>query len=144
VTRYGTEASSGLTAFPTPYRLAHTTVEGLQSTVGVTSARARTVIACAQAFQAGLTLPHRQPTTTERRRLLAIPGVGPWTADFLAVRAMADPDAFAPGDLILRRALDGISASAATRVAEGWRPWRAYALSYLWASAFVPSQKKKS
>ena len=144
VTRYGTETSSGLTAFPTPDRLAHTTVEELQSTVGVTSARARTIIACAQAFLAGLTLPHRQPTPTERRRLLAIPGVGPWTADFLAVRAMADPDAFAPGDLILRRALDGISASDATKVAEGWRPWRAYALSYLWASTFVPNQRKKS
>ncbi|MCU1529006.1 MAG: DNA-3-methyladenine glycosylase ii [Frondihabitans sp.] len=57
---------------------------------------------------------------------------------------MADPDAFAPGDLILRRALDGISAGDASKVAEKWRPWRAYSLSYLWASTTVPNQRKNS
>jgi 3-methyladenine DNA glycosylase/8-oxoguanine DNA glycosylase len=145
VAHYGSDRTSGLTAFPTtPERLADTTVEGLRAAVGITNARARTVIACAQAFLTGLTLPRSHPTTAQRSRLLAIPGVGPWTADFLAVRAMADPDAFAPGDLILRRALDGIPARDASIVAEKWRPWRAYALSYLWASTLIPNQRKNS
>ncbi|QIN79398.1 helix-turn-helix domain-containing protein [Rubrobacter marinus] len=72
------------------------------------------------------------------RRLVGIRGIGPWTASYVAMRALGDPDAFLPTDLGARRAIErlghpGAPASVA-RLAEGWRPWRAYATQYLWAS----------
>ncbi len=73
-----------------------------------------------------------------RASLLALFGIGPWTADYIALRALADPDAFLPGDLGVRRAvekmgLDG-SPAALRALAECWRPYRAYAVHHLWAS----------
>jgi AraC family transcriptional regulator of adaptative response / DNA-3-methyladenine glycosylase II len=72
-----------------------------------------------------------------RDRLLALPGIGPWTAAYVAMRALRDPDVFLPTDLGVRHALeqlgqDGRPASA-LRLAESWRPYRAYALQHLWA-----------
>jgi AraC family transcriptional regulator, regulatory protein of adaptative response / DNA-3-methyladenine glycosylase II len=71
-------------------------------------------------------------------QLLALPGIGPWTAQYVAMRALADPDAFMPSDLGVRRALEALGRPgdprAAAAVAERWRPWRAYALQYLWGS----------
>jgi AraC family transcriptional regulator of adaptative response / DNA-3-methyladenine glycosylase II len=71
-------------------------------------------------------------------QLTALPGIGPWTAAYIALRGLGDPDVFLPGDLGVRRALErlGIAAdpaSAAAR-AQAWRPWRSYALHHLWAS----------
>ena len=67
---------------------------------------------------------------------MALPGVGQWTADYVAMRALRDPDAFPAADLGLRRALalDGRDATTreAQRRAEAWRPWRAYAALHLW------------
>ena len=70
-----------------------------------------------------------------RRQLLALPGIGAWTAEYIAMRALRDPDAFPASDLGIRHALEqlGQSASAAT-LAEAWRPYRAYAVQHLWAS----------
>jgi AraC family transcriptional regulator of adaptative response / DNA-3-methyladenine glycosylase II len=70
--------------------------------------------------------------------LQALPGIGPWTAGYVAMRALGDPDVFLPTDVGVRNALvalgvDGSPASAAT-VSERWRPWRSYALHHLWAS----------
>jgi len=135
VAAYGTPGPADLILFPTPDALAAVAATNLATTVGLTGARARTVIAVAEAFIAGLALPRGGHTLDLRARLLAVPGIGPWTVDFLAVRALADPDAFTPGDLILRRALGGVTAREATEAANAWRPHRAYALSYLWASA---------
>lgn len=76
--------------------------------------------------------------TETRSRLLALPGFGPWTADVITMRALGDPDAFLPTDLGIRRAaqeLDLPSTPAAlTARAAAWRPWRAYAVQYLWAT----------
>jgi len=73
-----------------------------------------------------------------RARLLDLPGFGPWTVDVIAMRALGDPDAFLPTDLGIRRAaqeLDLPSTPAAlTARAAAWRPWRAYAVQYLWAT----------
>ncbi|MFJ8805876.1 AlkA N-terminal domain-containing protein [Streptomyces sp. NPDC102490] len=73
-----------------------------------------------------------------RARLLALPGFGPWTADVIAMRALGDPDAFLPTDLGIRRAAAelGLPATPAalTARAAAWRPWRAYAVQYLWAT----------
>jgi len=66
-------------------------------------------------------------------RLRAVPGVGDWTAQVVAMRALGDPDAFPAGDLGVRRALGGIGPSGARARAERWRPWRAYATMHLWA-----------
>ena len=69
--------------------------------------------------------------------LRALPGIGPWTAAFVAMRALRDPDAFLPSDLGVRRALERLGEDgrppAAERLAERWRPYRAYALAHLWA-----------
>ncbi|MFH8344374.1 AlkA N-terminal domain-containing protein [Streptomyces sp. NPDC018045] len=73
-----------------------------------------------------------------RARLAALPGVGPWTVECIAMRALGDPDAFTPTDLGLRRAAAqlGLPATPAALVRHSarWRPWRAYAVQYLWAT----------
>ena len=78
--------------------------------------------------------------------LLALPGIGPWTASYIRMRALSDPDAFLPGDVgvldALRRlgAVPGgpggraLASRSAAALAEGWRPWRSYAVHHLWAS----------
>ncbi len=80
-----------------------------------------------------------------RHRLLALPGIGPWTAEYIAMRALRDPDAFLPSDLGVRHALEQLGQSGepatATMLAERWRPYRAYAVQHLWAS--LPSVRAK-
>ncbi|MET9174395.1 AlkA N-terminal domain-containing protein [Streptomyces misionensis] len=77
-----------------------------------------------------------------RARLLALPGFGPWTVDVIAMRALGDPDAFLPTDLGIRRAAGALglpsTPAALTARAEAWRPWRAYAVQYLWATDSHP------
>ncbi|MFF8790972.1 AlkA N-terminal domain-containing protein [Streptomyces sp. NPDC015125] len=73
-----------------------------------------------------------------RDRLAALPGIGPWTVECIAMRALGDPDAFTPTDLGLRRAAAGLglphTPAALIRHSALWRPWRAYAVQYLWAT----------
>lgn len=75
--------------------------------------------------------------------LRALPGIGPWTASYVAMRGLRDPDAFLPSDLGVRHALERLGQDgrplAAERVAERWRPYRAYALQHLWASLSAPA-----
>jgi AraC family transcriptional regulator of adaptative response / DNA-3-methyladenine glycosylase II len=77
-----------------------------------------------------------------RARLLELPGFGPWTVDVIAMRALGDPDAFLPTDLGIRRAAQELglpsTPGALTARAEAWRPWRAYAVQYLWATESHP------
>lgn len=77
-----------------------------------------------------------------RARLLKLPGLGTWTADVIALRALGDPDAFPATDLGVRRAARtcGLptTPAALTARAEAWRPWRAYAVQYLWATSSHP------
>jgi AraC family transcriptional regulator of adaptative response / DNA-3-methyladenine glycosylase II len=72
-------------------------------------------------------------------RLLALPGIGPWTAGYIAMRALHDIDAFLPSDLGVRHALDRLGLDSRPAAAElislAWRPYRAYALQHLWAVA---------
>ena len=71
-------------------------------------------------------------------QLVSLPGIGPWTAGYIAMRALGDPDAFLPTDLGIKHALEHLGAAgdpkSAARLAEAWRPWRSYALAHLWAS----------
>jgi AraC family transcriptional regulator of adaptative response / DNA-3-methyladenine glycosylase II len=82
-------------------------------------------------------------------RWTAMPGIGEWTASYMAMRALSHPDAFPAADLILRRAAAGdggeLSTRALLRMAEAWRPWRAYAVMHLWRSVAdqAPSRGKR-
>ncbi|MEU2781749.1 AlkA N-terminal domain-containing protein [Streptomyces sp. NPDC007110] len=77
-----------------------------------------------------------------RAKLLSLPGFGPWTVDVIAMRALGDPDAFLPTDLGVRRAARELglpsTPAALTARAAAWRPWRAYAVQYLWATDSHP------
>jgi AraC family transcriptional regulator of adaptative response / DNA-3-methyladenine glycosylase II len=104
-------------------------------------ARARAVRALAKALVAepDLLAPHR-PHDQTVRRLEALPGIGPWTAQYVALRALRDPDAFPAADLGLLRAAAGADGQPLTprrllERAEPWRPWRAYAVCHLWTMA---------
>ncbi len=70
--------------------------------------------------------------------LLAVPGIGPWTTSYVAMRALGDPDVFLPTDLGVLRGLAALGGpgdpATAAAVAETWRPWRSYALHHLWAA----------
>jgi AraC family transcriptional regulator of adaptative response / DNA-3-methyladenine glycosylase II len=114
--------------FPAPAVLADADLRA----IGLTGARAGAVRALAEAVAAGqLALePGPDPAGTVAQ-LVAIPGIGPWTAEYVAMRALREPDAFPATDLGLRRALD-VSSGELARRAESWRPWRAYAAMLLW------------
>lgn len=101
--------------------------------IGMPGARARTLIALANAVISGRLALHRGADHEQvRDRMLALPGVGPWTANLVAMRALGAPDAFPAGDLGVLRALGTKSAQDAEVRAEAWRPWRAYAAMHLW------------
>ena len=71
--------------------------------------------------------------------MLAVPGIGPWTADYVALRVFGDPDAFPVGDLVVRRQAERLGLPGVEKAllahAERWRPWRAYAAVHLWAAS---------
>jgi 3-methyladenine DNA glycosylase/8-oxoguanine DNA glycosylase len=69
-----------------------------------------------------------------REQLCAIPGIGPWTAEYVAMRAGRDPDAFPNSDWVVCKYLNATPAQA-RNLAASWRPWRAYALMYLWMAS---------
>lgn len=145
VTAYGTPGPSGLLDLPRPATLARADVDDLRAAVGLTNARACTVVAVARAFADGLDVTRHTDPGEARRRLLEIPGVGPWTVDYLAVRALGDRDAFPAGDLVLRRALGVASTAEAVTAAAAWSPLRAYAAVHLWtATAYVPASGQSS
>jgi len=86
--------------------------------------------------------------TTLLEHLAALRGIGPWTLNYLALRALGDPDAFPANDLGLLKASAQLGgpqdAKALTRHAERWRPWRAYAAQYLWSSLSTPSSRQET
>ena len=107
--------------------------------LGVPGTRRRTLRAVAEAWPtARLQLHPGADPVRSRRALLELPGVGPWTAAYVALRALGDGDSFLVGDLALARAAarpglpDGWPALVAH--AEAWRPWRGYASLWLWSA----------
>jgi AraC family transcriptional regulator of adaptative response / DNA-3-methyladenine glycosylase II len=100
-------------------------------------ARARSLVSLAVAVAEGTVVLDRSADRAEvRASLLALPGIGPWTADYIALRALGDPDVFLPTDLGVRRGLArlGLTDPAeAARRSLAWRPWRSYALMQLWS-----------
>lgn len=95
--------------------------------------RGRAVIGLAAALASGeLQLDRGTDRDVVHEQLIGLPGVGPWTADYVALRALGHPDVFLPTDVGIKRALEVLGAPAADVAA--WRPWRSYALLYLWTS----------
>lgn len=129
---FGDPGPLGLSAFPLPGVLAAAGPDAVRAATGLTGARSRTVHALATALAEGLVLDPGADRDATRAALLALPGIGPWTADYVALRALGDPDAFLPGDLVLKRILGVGTAAAASQRGEAWRPWRGYALMHLW------------
>jgi AraC family transcriptional regulator of adaptative response / DNA-3-methyladenine glycosylase II len=122
-------------AFPTAQALAASDPEQL----AMPRARRRALLSLAGALASGeLALDVGAERAQARRRLSALVGVGPWTCEYIAMRALRDPDAFLASDLGVRHALERLGhdgrPAAAARVAERWRPYRAYAVAHLWAS----------
>ena len=134
------QPDGGLThAFPTAEALAAADPTALPLTRARASARSPR--SAARSPAATLTLDPGADRAATRERLLALPGIGPWTVEYVAMRALGDPDAFPATDLGVRNAPSSSSAMpgdgpAATALAERWRPWRAYAVQHLWASLY--------
>ncbi|KGM54107.1 hypothetical protein N800_05115, partial [Lysobacter daejeonensis GH1-9] len=138
--RYGqplpTPLGEGLDGlFPTPEALADADL----ASIGLTRSRADTVRGVAQALLDGRVDFHAERTLDDFvARWVALPGIGPWTAHYIAMRALGHPDAFPTDDLVLRQQAsegDTITGKALAALAEHWRPWRAYAVIHLWRDA---------
>jgi AraC family transcriptional regulator of adaptative response / DNA-3-methyladenine glycosylase II len=130
------DPGGGLThCFPTPAALA-----GLDpATLALPRSRRATLTGVVAALASGeIDLGPAGCWEQVRGQLIALPGLGPWTVEIIAMRALGDPDAFVAGDLGVGRAARALglpSAPAAlAAAAAAWRPWRAYAVQYLWAS----------
>jgi AraC family transcriptional regulator of adaptative response / DNA-3-methyladenine glycosylase II len=119
---------------PTPERVAAASVEEI-AVLGIVRARAASILAVAQAV-AGNTLRLNPGSDTEQTilHLKTLPGIGEWTAQYVAMRALAWPDAFPHTDLGIMKALGETNPKRILELSEQWRPWRAYAAMHLWKS----------
>jgi AraC family transcriptional regulator of adaptative response / DNA-3-methyladenine glycosylase II len=135
-----TDPAGGLTRlFPDPTAFAQLDPQ----TLPLPRARRNTITGLAAVLAAGeIDLGVGTDWRRARDQLSALPGIGPWTVETIAMRGLGDPDAFAPTDLGVRLAAAKLGlpdgAAALTRHAAAWRPWRAYAVQYLWATGDHP------
>jgi AraC family transcriptional regulator of adaptative response / DNA-3-methyladenine glycosylase II len=133
--------------FPTPAALI-ALAEQAPATFSMPASRRGALVALAHAVDDGRVVidPGADPAEL-RASLLALPGIGPWTVEYVAMRALRDPDAFMPTDLGIRRAAQRLGfpddPARLTALTEGWRPWRSYAMAHLWAQpdAQLPMNK---
>jgi AraC family transcriptional regulator of adaptative response / DNA-3-methyladenine glycosylase II len=118
---------------PSAQRMAGVTAEEI-SALGIVGARARCLCLLAPAVvERRIALTFAANVEEQIEALMRLPGIGPWTAQYIAMRALHWPDAFPSGDLMLLRAAN-TNQKQLQKLAEGWRPWRAYATHYLWQS----------
>lgn len=103
--------------------------------LGIISARCKSILGLAQAQASGkLSLDsgnHHSPEATIER-LAELPGIGQWTANYIAMRALRWPDAFPKEDIAVRNNLGGVTAKQAEEMSQAWRPWRSYAVLHIW------------
>jgi AraC family transcriptional regulator of adaptative response / DNA-3-methyladenine glycosylase II len=122
---------------PLPARIASAGVEDI-ARHGIVAARCRSMIALARAQRsAGLSLDggaHHNPDDSIKR-LADLPGIGQWTAHYIAMRALHWPDAFPKEDIAVCNNLGGVTAKEAERLSQMWRPWRSYAVMHIWGMA---------
>jgi AraC family transcriptional regulator, regulatory protein of adaptative response / DNA-3-methyladenine glycosylase II len=119
---------------PTAAQIARARVDDI-ARHGIVAARARSIIAVAKADVSGeLCLDRSAPHNPDDslKRLAALPGIGPWTAHYIAMRALGWPDAFPKEDIAVRNNLGGVTAKEAEALSEAWRPWRSYAVMHVW------------
>lgn len=120
---------------PTPARIAALQPADVAA-IGIVAARARTIVAIATEVASGrLVLDPGADVDRTVAQLVQLPGIGPWTASYIAMRALRAPDAFPREDLVLRRRLGDCTPAQAASRAERWRPWRSYATMHLWSGA---------
>ncbi|NJN47540.1 MAG: helix-turn-helix domain-containing protein [Candidatus Competibacteraceae bacterium] len=118
--------------FPTPQDLLILDDDAIGQ-CGITRRRVQSIKRLATAVvEERLILDQSAPLPSTLETLLAIPGIGPWTANYIAMRALRWPDAFLTGDYAIKQILGLSSETAIEAVSEQWRPWRAYALMQLW------------
>lgn len=130
-------------AFPDATRIAGDSVDAIAG-LGMIASRARTILAIARASAGGgLSLTPDADTRRTVEALRALPGIGEWTAAYIAMRALGDGDAFPAGDLVVRRALGLTRPREVIDRARVWCPWRGYAVMHLWAGEAerVPDRK---
>jgi AraC family transcriptional regulator of adaptative response / DNA-3-methyladenine glycosylase II len=119
-------------AFPSAKRVAELSYGEIAS-LGMPGARAKTIVGMARAIADGkLSLMPNADIEATLEKLRALPGIGEWTAQYLAMRALAWPDAFPHTDLGVMRSLGERNPKRVLALAEAWRPWRAYAVLHLW------------
>ncbi|MEZ0389251.1 MAG: DNA-3-methyladenine glycosylase, partial [Verrucomicrobium sp.] len=120
---------------PLPERVASATVDEV-ARLGIVSARSKCIIALAEAYRTGnLQLDAGANPDIAIRKLVALPGIGPWTAHYIAMRALRWPDAFPKEDIAVRNNLGGVTAKQAEEMSQAWRPWRSYAVLHIWRNA---------
>ena len=124
-----------LTRFsPSPASVALLQPEQIAET-GIIRSRANAIVELARAVVAKqVVLRPGADVEATMAGLCALPGIGPWTAEYISMRALAWPDAFPSSDLGIRKALGMVSAGQAEAIAEAWRPWRSYAAMHLWST----------
>jgi len=125
-------------SFPAPATLATVAIERIAE-LGIIRSRAGAIQAIAQAWpEIALLLTPRARVEPLIERLCALPGIGTWTAHYIAMRALGWPDAFPPNDVAVRKAMtqlfDRTTQREAEAQAQAWQPWRAYAVLRLWNS----------
>jgi AraC family transcriptional regulator of adaptative response / DNA-3-methyladenine glycosylase II len=135
-TLYGEAIDTGDEGFthlpPTAERLAKVGVDGIRQ-IGLPGARARTIHEIATLVATGeLSLEPAMDVRAVIKRLMEVRGIGAWTAEYIAMRALHWPDAFPASDLVLRRSAGNLTTVQLTKAAEQWRPWRSYAAMHLW------------
>ncbi|TDS71613.1 DNA-3-methyladenine glycosylase II [Pantoea sp. PNA 14-12] len=124
-----------------PQRIAQATVDEI-ARLGIVSARARAILAFAAACNEGsLRFNATLSPDDIMARLVALPGIGPWTAHYIAMRALRWPDAFPKEDIAVRNNLGGLTPKAADARSQVWRPWRSYAVMHIWKSLSLASAK---
>jgi AraC family transcriptional regulator of adaptative response / DNA-3-methyladenine glycosylase II len=131
-------ADTGVThLFPTPADLI-SLADSHPDAFSMPAARRRTLVALAVAVDnASIVIDPGADPTQLRAALVALPGIGPWTAEYVAMRALRDPDAFMATDLGIRRAIEALGfpggPAQLSALGDGWRPWRSYAMTHLWS-----------
>jgi len=124
--------------FPTAATLASISSNDLASAIGVPKTRANAIVSIARAVRENAMLLSPGVSLDDSVSVLTtLPGIGDWTAQYIAMRALREPDAFPASDLVLRQSIGGATAASpaeAVAAANGWRPWRAYAAMLLWTA----------